>query len=133
MKNEKLTKKDLRKFGFLVGSIFIVLFGVILPYLKSRGFVMWPYVVGGSFIIPAIIYPLMLKPVHRIWMQAGHILGFINTRLIAVIMFVVIFTPVGLFMRLIGRDILDRKIKKEAKSYRLDVSGYDIKHMERPF
>lgn len=94
---------------------------------------MWPYVVGSLFIAPALICPLVLKPVHCIWMKAGHILGFVNTRLIAVIMFVFIFTPVGIFMRIIRRDILLRKPDKEAKSYLSFVKEYDVNHMQRPF
>lgn len=133
MKNEKLTKKDLRKFGFLVGTLFMLLFGMILPYLKNRGFVAWPYVVGTIFVLPALFSPLVLRPVHFVWMQIGHVLGYINTRIIAVIMFVLIFTPIGLFMRFISRDILSRSLKDDIDSYRNDIVDYDITHMERPF
>lgn len=133
MNKDKLTKKDLRRFGFLVGTIFLVLFGMILPYLKNRGFIAWPYIVGACFIFPSIIYPMSLKYIHAIWMKIGHVLGYINTRIIAGIMFVFIFTPAGLFMRVIGRDILDRSINKDTKSYRSIVNDYDIAHMERPF
>lgn len=133
MEKKILTKKDLRKFGFLVGGIFIVLFGIILPILKNRGFVPWPYIVAVCFILPALVYPMSLKYVYKIWMRIGHILGFVNTRIIAAIMFVFIFTPVGLFMRLIRRDILDRKLDQGRTSYRTAVEGYDAKHMERPF
>lgn len=133
MNNENLTKKDLRKFGFLVGTVFIVLFGLILPYLKDRGFIAWPYIIGGCFVIPAIIYPISLKYVHALWMKTGHILGYVNTRIIAIIMFVFIFTPVGIFMRLIRRDILDKKFNEQITTYRSEVKDYNVSHMERPF
>ena len=44
-------------------------------------------------------------------------LGWINTRLILFIIFYLVFTPIGLVMRLFGVDLLDKKIDKNKNSY----------------
>ena len=44
-------------------------------------------------------------------------MAWINTRLILFIVFYLIFTPLGLVMRLFGADLLERKIDKRKDSY----------------
>ena len=50
-------------------------------------------------------------------MKFAFVLGWINTRLILGIFFYLILTPVGLIMRLFGRDPLHRKLDRKATTY----------------
>lgn len=60
---------------------------------------------------------IFLKSVYAVWMKFAAILGIINVTLILSILFYIIFTPIGLIIRLFGRDLLDRKIEKGKASY----------------
>jgi len=61
--------------------------------------------------------PFILRPIYVGWMKFAFVLGWINTRLILGIFFYLILTPVGLIMRLFGRDPLHRKFDRDATTY----------------
>jgi hypothetical protein len=97
----------------------------------------WKWVLGlglGLFGLSRIAYPVM-KPIHFVWMKLSQILGWMSTHVILSIFFYLIVTPTGLLMRLFGKDLLDQKIDRDAKSYwtKRDLSKYDPKHAAKMF
>ncbi|MCX5700290.1 MAG: SxtJ family membrane protein [Candidatus Omnitrophica bacterium] len=54
----------------------------------------------------------MYAKIAAVWMYLSLISGWINARIILIVMFCLIFTPVGLLMRLFRDDLLERKIKR---------------------
>jgi hypothetical protein len=73
--------------------------------------------VAAAFFGAAVAIPTMLKPVYILWMRLALVLSWANTRLILLLMFYLIFTPIGLALRLIGKDLLGRRIEKGMASY----------------
>lgn len=135
MVNEKIihTKKDYRSFGIIVGAIFLLIFGLALPYWKTKSINQY-FSIGGLLLISiAVLLPILLKYPYLAWMKIGEILGFINTRIILSIIFFILFTPFGLIRRIIGKDTLGVKLHPNQESYRKLSTQTDIKHMERPF
>lgn len=130
---QALSKKDLRDFGLVTGGIFIILFGLLLPFLKSHPFPVWPWIVAVLLSIGALFLPNLLKPVYQIWMRIGHVLGWVNTRILLSIIFFVLITPMGLAMRILGKDPMARKFDKNLKSYRINSKISPSKKMEVPF
>lgn len=135
MNTEKtsITVKELREFGFMFGGIFVALFGLLLPWLFSKSFPVWPWyvlaVTGGL----AIIFPPALKPFYKAWMMFGHVMGWINTRIILGAVFYIVFMPTGLLIKLFGRDLLSRKLDSKASTYRVAHNGENKSNMENPF
>ncbi len=130
-----LTSKDLRKFGVVMA----IAFGIIglIPAWKDHwtiSYVFWGISVI-LFLLPALIYPMSLRPIHKYWMKFAIAVGWFNSRLILSLMFYLVFTPVALFMKLIGRDPLERRYVKESDTYWVDRSKEEInpKHFERQF
>lgn len=117
--------KGLRRFGLVTGLIFILLFGLALPLLRHRAIPRWPYVPGVPLVVFGLILPRALGPVHRIWMTAGGVLGWINTRIILTIVFFLIVTPLGIVRRLVGKDSLGRRFRRDARSYRVESEALD--------
>jgi len=68
-------------------------------------------------IRPGLARLVFLKPVYIAWMKFVYLFGWVNTRLMLIIIFYLVFTPIGLVMRLCGVDPLERKINKKEKSY----------------
>lgn len=128
----ELDHKGLRSFGLTTGAIVAVLFGLLIPWLLSDQWPLWPWIVAGALWVPALIFPGALRPVYKIWMKFGAVLGFINTRIILGVFFYVIITPVGAIMRLLGHDPMRRKLD-DNHSYRIPSKVNSIKSMERPF
>ena len=69
-------------------------------------------VVSCVFFIAGLVFPVVLKPAYIVWMRFAFILGWINTRVILVILFYLIFTPIGWVMKLLRIDLLERKNKE---------------------
>lgn len=98
---------------------------------------MWKWFLGlgiGLFGLARFAHPVM-KPIHFAWMRLSQVLGWISTHVVLTIFFYLIITPTGLLMRLLGKDLLNQKIDKSAKSYwiKRDLSKYDPKHAGRMF
>jgi hypothetical protein len=130
----ELDKKGLREFGLVTGAIIAVLFGLFFPWLLGFQWPLWPWILAGILAAWALIAPLSLNPVYHGWMRFGLVLGWFSSRIVLSILFYLIFTPVGLFMRTLrGYDPLKRKPDQQADSYRIMSSSRPKKHMERPF
>ena len=129
------TTKQIRQFGLLVGMVLIAigswqLYRQIYPTTRI---ILW--VIGGFLFVSGLLWPKILKPLYILWMFLAHILSWINTRIILGLIFYLIFTPIGLIMRLIKRDPLQRKIDQEVDSYWIQrEEPQNIKeHFERQF
>jgi Saxitoxin biosynthesis operon protein SxtJ len=126
-------KRGLRQFGFTIGVIVAVLFGGVLPWLFDRAFPLWPWIVAGVFLGWALILPKTLYPLYRAWMAIGHVLGWINTRIILGLIFYTMILPIGLIMRVFGMDPMRRRFDKSASSYRVQSTNQPKENLERPF
>lgn len=124
--------KELRHFGLLVGGVFCLI-GLWPAVVRREGVRLWALILGALLVGLAIVIPERLGPIHRIWMFAGHILGWINTRIILAAIYYGMLTPIGLTMRLLGRDALRLKILREAETYRVPKRLRPRTHMLRQF
>jgi hypothetical protein len=124
--------KQLRSFGLLVGGIFAVI--SIWPLVRrGQPPQLWVLILAGLLIVPALIFPRSLRLVYRVWMTIGHILGWINTRIILGMVFYGLFTPMGLVMRLLGNDPMRHRFEREADSYRIVRQPRPSSHLIRQF
>ena len=119
---ESITKKTLREFGFLIGFGFPILIGWILPTLIGHGFRLWTLWIGIPGIILGISAPRMLYYPYKFWMALGHLLGWVNSRIILGLVFVFVLMPIAFVMRLFGYDPLQRK-DAGSKTYRENKQG----------
>ncbi|MCP4698387.1 MAG: sxtJ [Gammaproteobacteria bacterium] len=133
MTENMLDKKGLRNFGLTTGGIIAVLFGLFFPWLLERAIPLWPWIACGILAAWALAAPGTLGSVYRGWMAVGHALGWINTRIILGFVFYLVVLPIGLLMRIAGKDPLSRKLDKNAESYRIQSTNQPKNHLERPF
>ena len=115
IKNIKGDKSDWRKFGITMGIILAVI-GFYLLW-KGKNYVEYVFSLAAAFFILGLVIPSALKFVYKAWIVMSVIMGFIMTRVIMVIIFYMIVTPVGFVASIIGKNFLDMKIDKTAKSY----------------
>jgi hypothetical protein len=124
---------ELRNFGLVAGTLTAGLFGFALPWLRHRAFPIWPWALSGVLIIPALVWPPTLRRVHWVWVRIGFILGWINSRIILTILFLLVIVPMGLLMRALGHDPVARKFDPDAPTYRVASRTRSRESMERPF
>ncbi len=128
IKDIKSGKKQLREFGLTIGVILVIL-GVIALW-RGKEFYLYLLSIGGAFIVFGLFLPKVLLPLQKIWMSLSIIIGFFMSRVILSVVFYLVLTPIGLVMRLLGKDILDQKIDKSKNSYWKDIKG-GVKSKER--
>jgi Saxitoxin biosynthesis operon protein SxtJ len=124
--------KQVRSFGLIVGGIF-VLIGVWPAVWRGQPLRLWSLILGGVLIILALVWVRSLTHVYRLWMTVGEVLGWINTRVILGALFYLLFTPVGVWMRLHGKDPMRRTLAPEAESYRVVRQSRPSSHMTHQF
>ena len=115
IKHIKTGKKDLRSFGVTIGIILLLVAGFLF-YREKESFQTFLYI-AGVFIGLALILPSMLKPIYIVWMTFAVILGWFMTRVILSLLFYVIITPIGLVLRIFGKDFLELKKQAVQGSY----------------
>lgn len=130
---EELDLKGLRKFGITTGIIVGVLFGLIFPYLFGNAFPLWPWVIAIVLSFFGVAFPGSLRPVYKIWMKIGLVLGWINTRIILGIIFFIVFVPMALCLKILRKDAMARNIHTPLKSYRIKSGKRKYNHFERPY
>ena len=115
IKNIKEDKTTLRKFGTTVGTVLLIV-GIVL-YLTGKSSSVVFGGIGFLLILFGLILPSILKPLNKIWMTLAVILGWFMSRLILFILFYIVITPIGFFLKLMGKDFLRLKFDKNSKSY----------------
>jgi hypothetical protein len=115
IKRIKSGKRQLRNFGLTIGvacSVFGLLF-----WLRGKSYFVYFLFCSLPFLFFGILFPIVLKPIQKVWMAFSILLGWIITRIILFILYYFILTPISLIARLFGKDFLKLKINKDAKSY----------------
>lgn len=106
---------EVRKFGLLFAALG-VLAGAYMAWKGIRG--LWiPLGLAGVFLLSGLGMPRVLRPFYLVWMRFASILGWINTRLVLTAFFFLVLTPIGLVLRMMGKDLLDKSIDRRVRSY----------------
>ena len=125
MRKDSISKKQLREFGFLIGLGFPIIIGWIIPSISGDSFHSWSLFVGGTSLIIGILNPRLLFYPYKLWINVGFLLGWINSRLILGIIFIVVLQPIALIMKIVGYDPL-RKSKNNEISYRENKESHKV-------
>jgi hypothetical protein len=129
----ELDGKGLREFAFVTAGLFAGLFGVFLPWLFKAAYPAWPWLLGAGLAAWGGLAPRTLRPLYRTWMKFGLLLNRITTPLVLGLVFYLVVFPIGLIMRLTGRDPMTRRFDDSADSYRVMSRKPQRENAERPF
>jgi Saxitoxin biosynthesis operon protein SxtJ len=114
-KQKPKTKKELRKFGIVMSTPLGIIGGILFWKGKSSGG--YFFVLAAFFLMSGLLFPGILRPIERIWMKFAEIISAVMTRVILTLTFYLVITPVGLLLRLMGKDLLQMKFEPHRKSY----------------
>ena len=131
-----LTTQELRKFGWVTGALIICFIGGLLPWWGHKDILSWQKItlpIGSVLILWSLVHPDSLVWVHKPWMFVAEKIGWVNTRLIMTIFFYVIIMPIGVIMRLAGKDPMTRQFETQQASYRIKKEPQPKEHMETPY
>lgn len=112
-----LSGKNLRKFGLFVGGIFLLI-GLYMEYRHID--TEWRYVfvgVGVMLMVLGATYPQSLKYVYRFWMGIAFTVGWLVSRVLLAVIYYLVVTPIGLIMKLLGKNPVAMHFDREAESH----------------
>tara|TARA_S200000501_G_C20604092_1_gene647209 strand:- start:71 stop:448 length:378 start_codon:yes stop_codon:yes gene_type:complete len=103
-----------RSFGILFSIVFAII--AFWPIISGNPLRLWFIPISVVFLVLGLLNSKFLNPLNIVWVKFGELLGRIIAPIVMAIIYFAIVTPIGLFMRLIGKDLLNIKFV-EANTY----------------
>jgi hypothetical protein len=104
-----------RAFGLVVAGVFLLV--TLSPLRHGHGPRWWASAVAGVFALVALVKPVLLSRLNRLWIRLGILLGKVVSPIALGILFYGVLTPVAVVIRLTGKDPLRLKLDPAAGSY----------------
>lgn len=96
-----------RSFGLIFFIVFLLI--SVWPLKDGEQIRNWALVASSIFLILGIFNSKLLTPLNLVWIKFGETIGRIIAPIIMAIIYFIVLTPIGLFMRLAGKDLLKTK------------------------
>ena len=104
-----------RSFGLVFAAVFTII--GFYPLWYNENIRLWACIIAFIFLFFGIFFPKILIVPNKLWFKLGLLLGAIVAPIVMGMIFFLTVTPIGIIMRLFGKDVMNQKIKKNAKSY----------------
>ena len=133
IKNIKSGKRELKQFGITIAVVLAILSCWFLWRGRDGGYIL--LIITILFLALGLFLPNLLKPLQKMWMTLAVLLGWVMTRVILIVLFYLVVTPIGLLARICGKDFLNRKFDREAQSFWIErkSANPDKKKYENQF
>lgn len=115
--SQPIKTKDIRVWALLL-SLILGVIGIIQFLIwnhERMASIFW--ILALLILVPGLFFPVILKPVYRLWMKFAAVLAWFNTRLILGLTFFLVFTPIGILLKLLRKDLIKEKWDAKAVSY----------------
>ena len=122
-------KENNKSFGILFFIVFLLI--ALWPVKDSESIRVWSLIISLLFLTLGIINSKFLTPLKKGWIKLGEILGKFIAPIVMGFIYFVIITPIGILLRLFGKDLLNIKFNTN-KSYWIKRAK-DINTMKRQF
>ena len=112
MKDVKINSN--KSFGIVFFVVFLII--AIYPLTNNEEIRIWSIIFSLIFLVLGLTNSKILSPLNKLWFKFGIFLGKLISPIIMGIIFFLVVTPIGLVMRLLGKDLLNLRYNKN-KSY----------------
>ncbi len=109
-----------RSFGIVFFVVFLLI--ALYPLTYSGEIRIWSIMISFIFIVLGLLNSKILTPLNNLWFKFGIFLGKIISPLIMGVIFFLVVTPIGLIMKLLGKDVLNLRYNKN-RSYWIEKNG----------
>ena len=109
-----------RSFGIVFFIVFLLI--ALYPLINKGELRLWSLIISFIFFILGILNSKILTPLNKFWFKFGIFLGKIVSPIIMGIIFFFVVTPIGVLMRIFGKDVLNLKYNNN-KSYWIEKTG----------
>ena len=94
----------------------------LYPLSYSGEIRVWSVIISLIFLVLGLLNSKILTPLNKLWFKFGIFLGKIISPIIMGIIFFLVVTPIGILMRLLGKDLINLKYNNN-KSYWIGKKG----------
>lgn len=108
-------RQRLRKFAAVMAIAFALLAGLLWWRGSASGAPLG--YVAAAFLLAGLVAPRVLAPIERAWMALARVMGAVMTTVILTLTFFLVITPMGLLVRLLGKDLLAMRRDPGADTY----------------
>ncbi len=109
-----------RSFGIVFFIVFLII--ATYPILHNDNIIIWSLILSLIFLILGLMNSKLLLPLNILWFKFGLTLGRIISPFVMGMIFFLVVTPIGILMRIFGKDLLKLKVNKN-KTYWLEKTG----------
>ena len=103
-----LSARNMLSYGLTMAACLGII--SLLIFLKSHHLNFTVGCIILVFLILSLLAPASLKIIYIPWMRIAEAMGFVSSRLILTLVFLMVLTPIGIILRIMGKDLLDRKL-----------------------
>ena len=114
-RKSKIEVSSNRSFGLVFFVVFLII--GLWPLLDEGQFKIWSLFFSLFFLVLGLLNSKLLTPLNLLWTKFGILLGNVFAPIVMSFIFFLVVTPIGLLMRIMGRDLLRTKYNKSGKSY----------------
>ena len=104
-----------RSFGLIFFVVFLIV--ALWPLKSGEDIRIWSLALSIIFFSLGILNSKLLTPLNKLWSKFGIFLGVIVSPIIMGIVYFLVVTPTGAFMRFLGKDLLKTNKTKSASTY----------------
>ncbi len=119
------------------GVVFAIVFAIFSLWPLTKGVAprLWALAVALVFLALAFAWPAVLRPLNVVWFRLGLLLSAVVTPVVMALLYVIAVIPMGLALRLTGKDLLSLKREPDRASYWIDrdIPGPERGTMKRQF
>lgn len=122
-----------KSFGIVFAAVFAII--GIWPLIHGLPVRWWSLVVAVLFLVAAYVAQPLLKPLNLLWFKFGLLLYKVVNPVVMGLLYFTTIVPVGLLMRIVGKDPLNRAFDANARSYWIerDPPGPEPESMKNQF
>ena len=113
--NSKIKISSNRNFGLVFFVVFLIV--ALWPLKHDEDVRLWSLGLSIIFFILGILNSKLLTPLNKLWSKFGIFLGVIVSPIIMGVVYFLVVTPMGVLMRILGKDLLKTSKVKSASSY----------------
>ena len=104
-----------RSFGLVFFFVFVIV--SLWPLLNEDSLRVWSIIISIIFLILGLINSKLLTPLNILWFKFGILLGSIIAPIVMGVVFFLVITPTGFIMKIFNKDLLNKNLDNEKKSY----------------
>ena len=120
LKKSKSEISSNRSFGIVFFIVFLII--SLWPLTNENPLRVWSIIIAIIFLILGLMNSKLLTPLNRLWFKFGILLSRIVSPIVLGFVFFIIITPTGIIMKMLGKDLLNKKYDDTKKSYWINRS-----------